>query len=246
MGEKFVSSKTGHGVNTSLSTTAKAAGLIYLLSFAVVFAANFGITSQLVVKGNASATAQNILRHENLFRLSIVCDLLYCIGVISAAVLYYIILKPANKTLALLAAFLRFTFALAWILVAVHFFLAFRLISEDFLKPFPEGQLQALAKLFLNGFDAYYIGLAFWSLASVICSYLWFRSNYVPKGLVLFGFISSAWSLACTFAFLIFPSFSNAVNLWWFDSPMAVFEIALSFILLFKGIPGSKNQFSTI
>jgi hypothetical protein len=26
------------------------------------------------------------------------------------------------------------------------------------------------------------------------------------------------------------------VNLWWFDSPMALFELALSFLLLFKGL----------
>jgi hypothetical protein len=26
------------------------------------------------------------------------------------------------------------------------------------------------------------------------------------------------------------------VNLWWFDSPMAVFELVLSFWLLFKGL----------
>jgi hypothetical protein len=26
------------------------------------------------------------------------------------------------------------------------------------------------------------------------------------------------------------------VNLWWFDSPMGIFEMALSFWLLFKGL----------
>jgi len=31
----------------------------------------------------------------------------------------------------------------------------------------------------------------------------------------------------------------KAVNLWWFDTPMGIFEMALSFWLLFKGLPPS-------
>jgi hypothetical protein len=42
--------------------------------------------------------------------------------------------------------------------------------------------------------------------------------------------------VACTFVFLIFPGFTRAVNLWWFDSPMGLFEMATSFWLLFKGL----------
>jgi hypothetical protein len=33
-----------------------------------------------------------------------------------------------------------------------------------------------------------------------------------------------------------FPDFARVVNLWWFDSPMGIFEMALSFWLLFKGL----------
>jgi hypothetical protein len=65
---------------------------------------------------------------------------------------------------------------------------------------------------------------------------LWFKSNYIPKALAAFGVISSAWCAACTFVFYIFPDFSKVVSLSWFDSPMAIFELALSFWLLFKGL----------
>lgn len=58
--------------------------------------------------------------------------------------------------------------------------------------------------------------------------------------------ISSAWCVACTIAFIIFPDFASTVNLWWFDSLMSIFEIVLSFWLLFKGLRPSgrilKNQ----
>jgi len=38
------------------------------------------------------------------------------------------------------------------------------------------------------------------------------------------------------FIFLIFPHFNKVVNDWWFDFPMGVFELVLSFWLLFKGL----------
>ena len=44
------------------------------------------------------------------------------------------------------------------------------------------------------------------------------------------------WCAICTFVFIIFPNFAKVVNLWWFDSPMGIFEMALSFWLLFKGL----------
>ena len=57
-----------------------------------------------------------------------------------------------------------------------------------------------------------------------------------PRALAAFGVISSAFCVACTFVFYIFPHFAKIVNLWWFDSPMGIFDIELSFWLLFKGI----------
>jgi hypothetical protein len=71
---------------------------------------------------------------------------------------------------------------------------------------------------------------------------LWLKSNYIPKGLAVFGVISSAWCVICAFVFLIFPHVNKVVNDYWFDSPMAVFELVLSFWLLFKGLPADPNQ----
>lgn len=67
-------------------------------------------------------------------------------------------------------------------------------------------------------------------------AYLWLKSRYVPRSLAAFGLLASAWCTACTFALFLFPEFSKAVNLWWFDTPMVLFEIALSFLLLFRGL----------
>jgi len=76
-------------------------------------------------------------------------------------------------------------------------------------------------------------------LASTACGYLWFKSRYIPRGLAAWGVIASAWCALCTFVFIISPSFSKVVNLWWFDTPMGIFEIVTSFWLLFKGLAPS-------
>jgi hypothetical protein len=38
--------------------------------------------------------------------------------------------------------------------------------------------------------------------------------------------------------YYIFPGVAEVVNLWWFDSPMVVFELLLSGWLLFRRLPG--------
>jgi hypothetical protein len=148
-----------------------------------------------------------------------------------------VILKPVSQNLALLAAFGRMVHGLTWLLVTLNLFTALRLLSNaDYSRAFGPDQLPALARLYLSGYDAYYVGLLFWALGATVGSYLWFKSNYIPRALAAFGIIASAWCAACTLVLCIFPDFSKVVNLWLFDSPMAIFELALSFWLLFKGL----------
>jgi Domain of unknown function (DUF4386) len=224
-------------VEPEQQTAAKAAGLAYLITFAAVVYVNFGIHDRLLVENNAE-TARNILAHERLFRIGITGDLIYCAGVVVLLTALYVILKPVNRGLALLAAFWRFVWVLMWLVMTLHLFDALRLLSgAAYLRAFEAERLQALASFYLGTrFDYYYVGLLFGAMASTVCGYLWFKSRYVPRALAAFGVVSSAFCVACTFVFYIFPHFDKIVNLWWFDSPMAIFDIALSFWLLFKGI----------
>ncbi len=218
-------------------TAAKAAGLAYLLTFATVVYVNFGIHDRLIADSNAE-TARNILAHERLFRIGIVGDLLYCVGVVVLLTALYVILKPVSRTLSLLAAFWRLVWVLMWLATTLHLFDALRFLSGgDSLRAFETDRLQALAVLYLGTrFDYYYVGLLFGSLASTVCGYLWLKSRYIPRALAAFGLLSSAFCVACTLVFYIFPNFDKIVNLWWFDTPMGLFDITLSFWLLFKGL----------
>jgi hypothetical protein len=232
-------------IDNSQHTAAKVAGWSGLLTFAIVVFGNYVLLNPLSVPGNAAATAQNIVAHETQFRVTVVCFLTYSLGVVVLLSALYVILKPVNPGLALVGALSRFVFALLWLLSPLNLLSALRLLSNaNYLQVFEPDRLQAMARLHLGAsFDDYYVGLPFFGLAATICAWLWLKSNYIPKGLAIFGVISSAWCVLCAFIFLIFPHFNKVVNDYIFDTPMALFELIVSFWLLFKGLkPAEPNE----
>ena len=228
-------------IDESQRNAAKVAGFTLLLAIVIVVVANYGISFRLLVPGNAVDTARNILAHETLFRINIACNLIYALSLVILLSTLYVILKPVNQNLALVAAFCRLIVALMWGITALNTLGALRLLGNaTYLPVFKTDQLQTLARLHLvSSYDAYYIGLPFWGLASAVCSYLWFKSRFIPRTLAGFGLISSAWCVFCAYAFLIFPHFDAKVNASWFDMPMLLFEMALGSWLLFKGLSPS-------
>src|SRR5438093_12950250 len=94
---------------------ARIAGAIYLT---MVFTAPFSliyVPSKLIVRGNAAATAENILAHETLFRLSIFGDLIGHVIFICLSVALYRLLSSVNKHWALLMV------GFVWVSAAVGF-----------------------------------------------------------------------------------------------------------------------------
>jgi hypothetical protein len=231
-------------IDNSQRTAAKVAGWSGLLTFAIVVFGNYVLLSPLIVSGNVAATAQNIAEHQTQLRVAVVCFLTYSLGVIVLLTGLYVILKPINPGLALVGALSRLVFALLWLLSPINLLSALRLLSNaNYLQVFEADRLQAMARLHLGAsFDDYYVGLPFFGLAATICAWLWFKSKYIPRGLSIFGVIASAWCVLCALIFLIFPHFNKIVNDYIFDSPMALFELILSFWLLFKGLKSAESH----
>ena len=235
-------------IGNAQGTAARVAGWSGLLTFAIVVFGNYVLLNPLIVPSNVAATAQNVVAHQTQLRITAVCFLTYSLGVVVLLTALYVILKPVNHGLALVGALFRLVFALLWLLSPLNLLAMLRLVSNaNYLQAFEPDRLQALARLHLGAtFDDYYIGLPFFGLAATVCAYLWFKSNYIPKGLAISGLIASAWCVLCAFVFLIFPQFNKVVNDYLFDSPMALFELIVSFWLLFKGLkPVAPSQSQT-
>jgi hypothetical protein len=230
-------------IDNSQRTAAKIAAVSYLFSFAIVVFANYVLLDPLIVPRNAIETARNILAHQTQFRIALTCFLTYSVAAVVLLAALYVVLEPINRYLAFLGALFRLVFAMSWLLSAIHSLGALRLLGgSPYLQVFEADRLQVLARLSIaSTFDDYYVGLPFFTLAATVCAYLWLKSGYIPQPLAVFGLIACAFGVLCAFVYLIFPDFGKTVNPYWFDSPMALFELALSFWLLFKGL-GPKIQ----
>jgi len=102
---------TNSTIDESQRKAARVVGFTFLFAMAIVVLANYGINFRLVVPGNAVDTARNIMAHETLFRINIACNLIYVMNVVVLLAALYVVLKPVNRNLALVAAFCRLVYA---------------------------------------------------------------------------------------------------------------------------------------
>jgi hypothetical protein len=94
---------SNRAADISLRQAARIAGLGYLAIFLFSSYTDFAG----VVSGDATASANNILANEVLFRSGIASWLIVFIADVVVAWALYVLLTPVNKTLSLLAAWLR-------------------------------------------------------------------------------------------------------------------------------------------
>jgi hypothetical protein len=231
---------TQHPSDESLNKIARIAGLTFLivvigytLSWTLVYA-------KLIVAGDALATATNIMNHETLFRIGIASDLIIAISTLLLAWALFLILKPVNKNLALLALYLRLIEAILAIVTLSFSFITLQILNGETNSTVinPE-QLQYLVGLFLNlHASASTIPMVFTGLGSIIFFYLLFKSAYVPRGLAAFGVFSYILLVIFVFFKILFAQpGSNLSNLELiFYLPSVLFEVSIGFWLLIKGV----------
>src|SRR5882757_6869342 len=185
---------------TSPRLTARITGVIYLLTMLTgIFAQGF-VSGRLIVDGDA-ATAANILAHKSLFQLGFTVYLIEMACQIAMTVLFYELLKPAGRTISLLAASLGFTGCVIKTFSRL-FYIAplFILGGSHYLNVFSAEQLQALALLFLKVNDhGAGIGLAFFGFYALLTGYLIIKSTFLPR-------ILGVWSVVAGFGWLTFLS----------------------------------------
>jgi Domain of unknown function (DUF4386) len=162
---------------------ARITGVFYLLTILTgIFAQGF-VSGSLVVDGDAAATATNILTHKSLFELGFTVYLIEMACQIAITALFYDLLKPAGRSISLVAAFL----GLAGCIIKTFsrlFYIAplFILGGAHYLNVFSPEQLQALALLFLKVNDhGAAIALVFFGFYALLTGCLILRSTFLPR-----------------------------------------------------------------
>jgi len=224
-------------IESAQHTAAKVAGFLYLFTMVTANFAEFYARGRLIVDGDAVRTAKNMAASERLFRFGTVSNLITFASVVILLLALYVVLKPINRNVALLAAFWRLAECSIFALITLSDFVALRLLSgADYLRAFDTQQLQALAYTFVRAHDAgYLIGLVFFGLGSTVFAYLWFKSRYIPRALAAWGIFSSLVVAIVTLAIMVFPSLAAVVIPIYFV-PIFIFEVTLGIWLLVKGI----------
>src|SRR5713101_4356905 len=130
---------------------ARIAGAIYLSTALTAPFSLIYIPRTLIVRGDANATASNILAHETLFRLGIVADLITSVIFILLAMALYRLLSGVNKTHAsLMVALVLVSVAVGFVNVLNNIAALTLFRGADFLAVFDKRQLDAMAMLFLR------------------------------------------------------------------------------------------------
>lgn len=225
-------------------TAATAVGVVYLLALVLSMFAEFYVPGQLIDYGDASATAQNIIGHERLFRLGAAANLLvFALDVVLIGALY-MVLEPVSRHLALVAVLFRAVETTVLVVVVLNDFAVLRILSgAGHLQAFEPQRLHALARLAISGHnDAYRMGLLFFGLGSSVFGYLWLKSRYIPRLLAAVGLLGSVLIALVMFAFVIFPELSRVVTVAVYAAPIFVFELAIGVWLLVRGLQPGREE----
>lgn len=136
---------------TSIQRIARFAGALYLLIAALAAFVHFYVPGELIVAGDATTTANNIMASNGLFRWGIAGQLIILSCEIVLSILLYVLLRPVSKTLSLIAAVSRLAMtAIHGAILLVSFFVLVLLSGAGYLAVFNSEQAAALAMLFLD------------------------------------------------------------------------------------------------
>jgi hypothetical protein len=198
----------------------------------------FYVPTKLIVARDAAATATNITTSMSLFRLGFASYLVEAVCDITLAWIFYVLLKPVRRDLALLAAFFGLVSTATFATAELFYFAAsFLLGGADYLKTFSADQLNSLVMVSLK---FYTVGggvfMVFYGIACILRGYLIFRSDYLPKVLGALLTVAGIGFVVQNLLLVLAPAYA----LDFLALPMLLAGVAMTAWFLTKGIDVAK------
>ena len=225
---------------SSLSKNARVAGLLYILASVVGIVRLAYIPKILFARGNATATANNILAHESLFRWGMVSQLVAAVIWLFVPLALYRLLKDVDRDLAILMVILGSLPQVPLFFVKVVTDAAALLLAHggDSLAVFDKPQRDAFARLFLDLHHQLDLANAvFWGLWLIPFGLLVYRSRFLPRLLGVWLILACFGWLAFSLTGFLLPGHEGeAYN---YGQPLLLGETAM---ILWLAIMGAKER----
>ena len=188
--------------------TARMAGLFYLIFILTTVLAT-SIRDSFIVSGDATATANNIISSQELFRVGFVTELVSATFFVLAAWALYSLLKPVNKNLALLLLLLNLGGVAVECLNTLNLYAALQFLSgANYLTAFQTSQLQAMAMSYLDLYTTgFLIAQIFFSAWLIPLGYLVYKSRILPKFLGLLLILDFFGNMSWFLQGFLFPDY---------------------------------------
>src|SRR5690349_20615168 len=123
-------------------------GVLYLIIIATGLFGEAFVRGSIVVSGDAGATSANLRALEPLWRFGIAAEFVLLICAIALPLIFYVLLRPVGRELALLAVFFNLVSIAVEAVAALNLAAAlFPLANARYLGAFQPEQLHAMASL---------------------------------------------------------------------------------------------------
>jgi hypothetical protein len=173
---------------------ARIIGLLFLLTIVAGIFAQAFVSERLIVFSDAAATANNIQTHRGLYQLGFTFYLIEMTCQIATAALWYILLRPVNRSIALTAAFIELAGCVVKTGARVFYIAPLFVLGAggtSTLHGLSAEQLPAIALILLKANDyGAATALAFFGFSTPLNGYLIFRSKFLPRWLGVLSMIA--------------------------------------------------------
>jgi hypothetical protein len=223
---------------TPVQTYARVAGILLLISFVAGTFGELVVPTAVISIGNPAETANKILGHAWLFRLGFVGYLFEALCDVGLALLFYVLLRPVHRSLALFAAFLGIISTAMFAVCELLFFVAPALLqnpvyAQSFTKDQLNGLVYFLVQVYSRGAGLF---MVFYGLASLIRGYLIYRSTYIPRFVGVLLCILGVAFVVKNFTLVLAPAYSWDYLL--LPAPLTILVLTVWF--LWKGVDVQK------
>jgi hypothetical protein len=199
---------------TEIKRTARRAGLLYLAMAILAMIGYFYLGPRFVISGDAAATARTILENEQLYRTTVLIDLVAMVLFIFVVVELYRLFEEVDRNQArLMVALVGTGIAAAFASFAFNAAPLILLGDADELSALSRPQLEALAYASLRLADKLgEVLTSLWGLWLLPFAMLTIKSGFLPKFLGVLLILSGvAYVVSCVSA-VVFPASVEAVN----------------------------------